>query len=157
MITPIPPRSFYHLSLFRYSFCSILNTFPFVRSPFFYRLSLFQYYFINALFAIGMVLGLMGLTIFLRWEYSLFGDPIGPLIFAIIFLFGDLVQKLLRQLAGIKVRRKRLKKKRIRAPPSSSLVFFLLIPHLIFPNSMTRNVRRKLLTKRCRENYRFGS
>lgn len=51
-----------------------------------------------------MVLGLMGLTIFLRWEYSLFGDPIGPLIFAVMFLFGDLVQKLLRVLADIKVR-----------------------------------------------------
>ena len=51
-----------------------------------------------------MVLGLMGLTIFLRWEYSLFGDPIGPLIFAIMFLFGDLLQKFLRQLACIKVR-----------------------------------------------------
>lgn len=46
----------------------------------------------------------MGLTIFLRWEYSLFGDPVGPLIFAVMFLFGDLVQKLLRVLAGIKVR-----------------------------------------------------
>lgn len=47
----------------------------------------------------------MGLTIFLRWEYSLFGDPVGPLIFAVMFLFGDLVQKLLRVLADIKVRR----------------------------------------------------
>lgn len=63
----------------------------------------FQFYFINALFAVGMVLGLMGLTIFLRWEYSLFGDPVGPLIFAVMFLFGDLVQKLLRVLADIKV------------------------------------------------------
>ncbi|CAN0511208.1 unnamed protein product, partial [Ectocarpus sp. 12 AP-2014] len=62
-----------------------------------------QFYFINALFAVGMVLGLMGLTIFLRWEYSLFGDPVGPLIFAVMFLFGDLVQQLLRRLANIKV------------------------------------------------------
>lgn len=51
-----------------------------------------------------MVLGLMGLTIFLRWEYSLFGDPVGPLIFAVMFLFGDILQKLLRRLADIKVR-----------------------------------------------------
>ncbi len=64
-----------------------------------------KFYFINALFAIGMIFGLMGLTIFLRWEYSLFGDPVGPLIFAVMFLFGDLVQKLLRLLADIKVRR----------------------------------------------------
>lgn len=49
-----------------------------------------------------MVLGLLGLTIFLRWEYSLFGDPVGPLIFAVMFLFGDLVQKFLRRLADIK-------------------------------------------------------
>lgn len=49
-----------------------------------------------------MVLGLLGFTIFLRWEYSLFGDPVGPLIFAVMFLFGDLVQKLLRRLADIK-------------------------------------------------------
>lgn len=53
-----------------------------------------------------MVLGLMGLTIFLRWEYSLFGDPVGPLIFAVMFLFGDLVQKLLRVLADIKVKKR---------------------------------------------------
>lgn len=50
-----------------------------------------------------MVLGLLGLTIFLRWEYSLFGDPVGPLIFAVMFLFGDLVQKFLRVLSEIKV------------------------------------------------------
>lgn len=61
-----------------------------------------KFYFINALFALGMVFGLMGFTIFLRWEYSLFGDPVGPLIFAVMFLFGDLVQKLLRRLADIK-------------------------------------------------------
>ncbi|CAM9426180.1 unnamed protein product, partial [Ectocarpus fasciculatus] len=64
-----------------------------------------QFYFINSLFAVGMIFGLMGLTIFLRWEYSLFGDPIGPLIFAVMFLFGDLVQQLLRRLANIKVKR----------------------------------------------------
>lgn len=50
-----------------------------------------------------MVFGLLGLTIFLRWEYNLFGDPVGPLIFAVMFLFGDLLQKLLRWLADIQV------------------------------------------------------
>lgn len=64
-----------------------------------------KFYFINSLFAVGMVFGLMGLTIFLRWEYNLFGDPVGPLIFAVMFLFGDLMQKLLRRLADIKVSR----------------------------------------------------
>ena len=62
-----------------------------------------KFYFMNALFALGMVLGLMGLTVFLRWEYNLFGDPVGPLIFAVIFLFGDLLQQLLFRLADIKV------------------------------------------------------
>lgn len=57
----------------------------------------------NALFAMGMILGLMGLTICLRWEYSFFGDPVTPLIFAVMFLFGDLLQQLLRWLASIKV------------------------------------------------------
>lgn len=59
----------------------------------------------NGLFAMGMVLGLMGLTICLRWEYSLFSDPVTPLIFAVMFLFGDLLQQLLRWLASIKVKR----------------------------------------------------
>lgn len=67
------------------------------------NLTLFQFYFVNALFALGMVFGLLGLTIFLRWEYNLFGDPVGPLIFAVMFLFGDLLQKLLRWLADIQV------------------------------------------------------
>lgn len=83
-------RPWLHIS----KYAALINpcaTFPFA-----------QFYFINALFAVGMVLGLMGLTIFLRWEYSLFGDPIGPLIFAVMFLFGDLVQKLLRRIADIK-------------------------------------------------------
>lgn len=50
-----------------------------------------------------MVFGLMGLTICLRWEYNLFGDPVGPLIFAVMFLFGDLLQQFLRCVADIKV------------------------------------------------------
>lgn len=68
------------------------------------RCSYLKFYFINALFALGMVVGLLGFTIFLRWEYSMFGDPVGPLIFAVMFLFGDLIQQLLRLLADIKAR-----------------------------------------------------
>lgn len=57
----------------------------------------------NALFALGIVFGLLGLTIFLRWEYNVFGDPVGPLIFVVMFLFGDLVQSFLVRLGTIKV------------------------------------------------------
>lgn len=63
-----------------------------------------KYYFINALFAVGMVFGLVGLTIWLRWEYNVFSDPVGPLIFLVMFLFGDLVQMLLLRIGDIKVR-----------------------------------------------------
>ncbi|CAM9822770.1 unnamed protein product, partial [Discosporangium mesarthrocarpum] len=59
----------------------------------------------NALFAMAMVFGMVSITIFLRWEYNLFGDPVSPLIFVIMFLFGDLLQGVLRRLADIKVKR----------------------------------------------------
>lgn len=63
-----------------------------------------KYYFMNALFALGMLFGQVGLTIFLRWEYNVFGDPVGPLIFATTFLFGDILQRTLVWIGDIKVR-----------------------------------------------------
>jgi hypothetical protein len=64
-----------------------------------------QFYFVNALFGMGMIYGMLGITIFLRWDFNMFGDPTTPLIMVIMFLFGDTLQRLLRRLADIKVKR----------------------------------------------------
>lgn len=63
-----------------------------------------QYYFMLALFSLGMTFGMIGVTIHLRWEYNLFADPLTPLIFIIMFLFGEALQVALRRLGNIKVR-----------------------------------------------------
>ena len=47
-----------------------------------------QFYFLTALHALGMLLLMFGITIFLRNKYNMFGDPVFPIIFLIIFGFG---------------------------------------------------------------------
>lgn len=64
-----------------------------------------QFYFINALFAMGMLLVMFGCTIFMRTDYNMFGDPVLPLMFMIIFMFGDLLKKVLLRLADVKIKR----------------------------------------------------
>jgi hypothetical protein len=62
-----------------------------------------QYFFINSLFAVGTVFGMIGVTMHLRSEYNLFADPVAPLLFLIMFLSCDMLQRLLRRLADIQV------------------------------------------------------
>ncbi|MEO1777138.1 MAG: hypothetical protein AAFS07_19545, partial [Pseudomonadota bacterium] len=47
---------------------------------------------------------MFGLTIFLRHNYNLFGDPVLILILVVIFAFGDLLQRLFMRLSDVKIR-----------------------------------------------------
>ena len=60
-----------------------------------------QYYFINALYGLGNVVSLFGVTIFLRTQYNPFGDPVMPLLIFITFVVCDFVGKFLYYLADV--------------------------------------------------------
>ncbi|CAM9801782.1 unnamed protein product [Chrysoparadoxa australica] len=64
-----------------------------------------QYYFMNALFGMASIFGMCGVSVFLRWEYNMFGDPVVPLIMLMMFLWGDMLQRVLVRLADIKIKR----------------------------------------------------
>ncbi len=63
-----------------------------------------QYYFMNALFGIGIFFGILGITVFLRWDFNMFSDPVTPLIILVMFLFGNMLQELLKWVANAKVK-----------------------------------------------------
>jgi len=64
-----------------------------------------QFYFINTLCAWGILLWLMGVTMHLRAGYFVFADPVLPVIFMMVFLFGDVLKFILMKLADIKFKR----------------------------------------------------
>ncbi len=63
-----------------------------------------QYYFLNALFGIGIFFGILGITVFIRWDFNLFGDPVTPFIILVMFAFGNALQELLKWAANAKVK-----------------------------------------------------
>ena len=64
-----------------------------------------QYYFILSLCGLGGLVSMFGITVFLRTQYNMFGDPAMPLICVIMFVLGDLIAKLCFRLADIKVQK----------------------------------------------------
>jgi hypothetical protein len=60
-----------------------------------------QYYFMCTFHAWGMLVTMFGVTIMLRTQYHMLGDPELIKIFAIIFLIGNLIQRLMRKLADL--------------------------------------------------------
>ncbi len=63
-----------------------------------------QYYFTTTLFGIGIFFGVIGITVFIRWDYNMFVDPVTPLIFLVMFLFGNVLQELLKWAANMKIK-----------------------------------------------------
>merc|ERR1712070_368016 len=64
-----------------------------------------QYYFVNAFFSLGTIVSMLGITIFLRWNYNPFGDQVFILLLLIIFAMGDCMQIVLSNLASLKIKR----------------------------------------------------
>ncbi len=63
-----------------------------------------QYYFLNALFGIGIFFGILGITVFIRWDFNMLGDPVTPLIILVMFVFGNVLQELLKWIANATVK-----------------------------------------------------
>ena len=64
-----------------------------------------QYFFLLAVYGLGNMIAVCGLTIFLRHNYNMFGDPVFLLILVVMFVLGDLMQWLCVYLGNIRVRR----------------------------------------------------
>jgi hypothetical protein len=64
-----------------------------------------QYYFVLALYGMGGMISMFGLSTFLRHDYNMFGDPALMLILLVMFVLGDLMQMLFVKLANIRIRR----------------------------------------------------
>jgi len=60
-----------------------------------------QYYFILSLFALGVTSILFAVTIFLRFNYNVLGDPMMPIIVVIVFIVCDLVRFLMHKISDI--------------------------------------------------------
>ncbi|GMH75260.1 hypothetical protein TL16_g06700 [Triparma laevis f. inornata] len=63
-----------------------------------------QYYFLLALFSLGMLNCMFAMTIFLRTDYAVFGDPVMPMIFMLWFLFCELLKRALLRLSDVQIR-----------------------------------------------------
>ena len=48
----------------------------------------------------GMLLLIFGVTIFLRYDYNMFGDPIFPIIVIVIFIVGDIISRICLYIAN---------------------------------------------------------
>uniref|UniRef100_A0A7S2LSA9 IPT/TIG domain-containing protein n=1 Tax=Leptocylindrus danicus TaxID=163516 RepID=A0A7S2LSA9_9STRA len=58
-----------------------------------------QYYFLSSLFSLAMMSNIFAVTIFLRAQYNILGDPAAPLIMLVIFGLCEVTQSFLRFLA----------------------------------------------------------
>jgi hypothetical protein len=63
-----------------------------------------QYYFLLALFALGMLNNMFAITIFLRSQYNVFGDPVMPMIMMLTFLLCEGVKRFLLYCADVQIR-----------------------------------------------------
>merc|ERR1711988_1339827 len=64
-----------------------------------------QYYFLMALLSYGILQITLAITAILRLEYVPFADPVIPLMFVIVFLFGEGLILIMKLLADVKIRR----------------------------------------------------
>merc|ERR1711871_903783 len=64
-----------------------------------------QYYFLMALLSYGILQITLAITAILRLEYVPFADPVIPLMFVIVFLFGEGLILIMKILADVKIRR----------------------------------------------------
>lgn len=64
-----------------------------------------QYYFIITLFAMGMIINMFGMTIYVNIGYNPFADPVACLLIVLMIIGGELMGMVLRRMGDIKIMR----------------------------------------------------